>query len=170
MRPAVVKTAVVMLASFLLFHGAVRLLTGFDIVECFRLSHAQFLEDQIRLDLVQPRYPAWTFKFFNPLAWAFFAGIPTTVLFLWRLFKPDAQSKTLFAVFALTLLVIAPLYLARGEGERSAMYVLQFIVIPAAHVLDELGKRARSLQPLAMTFVFLLAQSWLIESYLYTYW
>jgi hypothetical protein len=170
MRPAVVKTAVVMLASFFLFHGAVRLLTGFDIVECFRLSHAQFLEDQIHLDKVQPRYPGWTFKFFNPLSWAFFAGIPTTVLFLWRLFKPDTQSKTLFAVFALTLVVIAPLYLARGEGERSAMYVLPFIVVPAAHVLDELGQRARSLQPLAMTFVFLLAQSWLIESYLYTFW
>ncbi|MBM3290550.1 MAG: glycosyltransferase family 39 protein, partial [Candidatus Hydrogenedentes bacterium] len=36
LRMRVVKTAVVMLASFLIFHGAFRLLTGFDVIECFR--------------------------------------------------------------------------------------------------------------------------------------
>lgn len=169
-RMNVLKTAAVMLASFLVFHGAVRLLTGFDIIECFRLSHAQFLEDQVNVDKTQPRYPAWAFKFLNPFCWIFFAGIPTSLLFLWRLFKPDLQYKSLFVVMLLTLFVLAPLYLARGEGERSAMYVLPFIVIPAAQMLDELGLKARSLQPLATTFTFLLLQVWLMESYLYTFW
>ncbi|NUM55394.1 MAG: glycosyltransferase family 39 protein [Candidatus Hydrogenedentes bacterium] len=169
-RASVIKTAVVMLASFLLFHGAVRLLTGFDVIECFRLSHAQFLEDQVNVDKTQPRYPSWAFKFFNPLCWIFYAGIPTSLLFLWRVWKPSSASKPLFIVFLLTLFVLSPLYLARGEGERSAMYVFPFIVIPAAHLLDELGVKARSLQPLAMTFAFLLFQTWLMESYLYTFW
>ena len=110
------------------------------------------------------------FKFFNPLCWFFYAGIPVSILFLWRLLKPDAEAKPLFITFALTLLVITPLYLARGEGERSAMYVLPFIAIPAAHMIDQVCKSARSLQPLAMTLLFLAAQCWLIESYLYTYW
>lgn len=169
-RINVLKTAIVMLASFLIFHGIVRLVTGFDVVECFRLSHAQFQEDQINVDKTQPRYPSWTFKFLNPLCWFFYAGIPVSLLFIWRMVKPDARTKPLFLSFALALLVMAPLYLARGEGERSAMYVLPFIVIPAAHMIDHIGKSARSLQPLAMTLLFLAAQCWLIESYLYTYW
>ncbi|MCC6152356.1 MAG: glycosyltransferase family 39 protein [Candidatus Hydrogenedentes bacterium] len=169
-RMNVVKTAVVMLASFLLLHSVVRLATGFDVIECFRLSHAQFQEDQINVDKTQPRYAGWTFKFFNPICWFFYAGIPVSILFIWRLLKPNADVKTLFLAFALTLLVISPLYLARGEGERSAMYVLPFIAVPAAHMIDQIGRTARSLQPLAMTLLFLAAQCWLIESYLYTYW
>jgi hypothetical protein len=170
MRVTVVKTAVVMLASFLLFHAAVRLVTGFDIIECFRLSHTQFTDDQTQLDKIQPRYPSWAFKFFNPLCWIFFAGIPTTTLFFWRVFKPGDNHKALLRVIVLTLLVLTPLYLARGEGERSAMYVLPFVAIPAAHLLDELGKAARSLHPMAMTFSFLLFQVWFMETYLYTFW
>lgn len=169
-RGAVLKTAATMLIAFLAFHALFRALTGFDVVECFHLSRNQFVEDQINVDKTQPRYPAWAFKFLNPLCWMFFAGIPTTCLFFWRLLKPDRAVKGLFITFGLTLLVLAPLYLARGEGERSAMYILPFVVIPAAHVLDELGKSARSFQPMAATFLFLACQSWLIESFLYTYW
>ena len=169
-RMNVIKTAVLMLASFLILHGVVRMATGFDVIECFRLSHAQFQEDQVNVDLTQPRYPSWAFKFFNPLCWFFYAGIPVSILFIWRLLKPDVDVKQLFITFALTLLIMTPLYLARGEGERSAMYVLPFIVIPAAHMIDQIGKSARSLQPFAMTVLFLAAQCWLIESYLYTYW
>jgi hypothetical protein len=70
----------------------------------------------------------------------------------------------------MTLFVLNLLYLARGEGERSAMYVLPFMVIPAAHLLHECCVRSRSVGPAAVTFAFLAIQSWAIETCLYTYW
>ena len=76
----------------------------------------------------------------------------------------------LFIVFALTILALDILYLARGEGERSAMYVLPFAAIPAAHMLDELGRKAESVGPLFVTVSFLAFQCWFIESMFYTYW
>lgn len=167
---AVVKTAAIMVATFLLIHLAVRFGLGFDVIANFRLSHAQFIEDQQNLDQVSPRYPAWMFKFFNPLAILFFAGVPVSVLFVWRLVRPSSDGKALFVVFALTLLVLMPLYLARGEGERSAMYMMPFLLVPAAHMLTEFVQSARSYAPLAKTWLFLIVQTWLIETFLFTYW
>jgi hypothetical protein len=196
LRFAVLRTAALMLAAFLAVHLAVRYWSGFDIVECFRLSKAQFDEDQANVDIYSPRYPAWTFRFLNPMTMFFFAGIPVSVLFCWRLFRPEVNAnlsagppasraatgdfteeirqgtptKGLFIVFAMTLFVLNLLYLARGEGERSAMYVLPFMVIPAAHLLHECCVRSRSVGPAAVTFAFLAIQSWAIETCLYTYW
>jgi hypothetical protein len=170
MRLAVVQTAAVMLITFLAVHVAVRWWSGFDIIECFRMSRAQFDEDQFHVDMVTPRFSGWTWRFINPLCWVFFAGIPVSVLFFWRLARPERASKGMFITFGLTLVVLTLLYLARGEGERSAMYVLPFVVLPAAHLLDQLGKTARSYGPMVATFVFLGVQCWLIESCLYTYW
>jgi len=169
-RGNVIKTAVLMLAAFLAAHGAVYGLTGFNIITCFELSHAQFQEDQSQLDITSPRYGPWAFKLLNPLCWIYFVGIPATVLWCWRMIKLEHVSRPLFIVFALTLLVLAPLYLARGEGERSAMYIFPFIIVPAAHLLDELGQRAQSFRPMAATFLFLVFQTWLTETLLYTYW
>jgi hypothetical protein len=50
------------------------------------------------------------------------------------------------------------------------MYVLPFMVLPGAHLLDQVGGAARSLAPLAVTAVFLALQYWAIESVLYTFW
>jgi len=244
-RLAVIKTAALMIASFLAVHLAVRYWSGFDIIECFRLSKAQFDEDQANLDIYTPRYPGWVFRFLNPMAWFFFAGIPVSVLFCWRLFRPersrstihamdeqgsvgvppassyaagvppasscgasvppassyatgvppassyaagvapassgqgdvcgrsthfDRSTKPLFIIFALTLFALNLMYLGRGEGERSAMYILPFVVIPAAHVLHEIGQRTRSNGPAAVTFAFLAIQCWAVETCLYTYW
>ncbi|HRK36188.1 MAG TPA: glycosyltransferase family 39 protein [Candidatus Hydrogenedentes bacterium] len=169
-RGAVIKTAIIMFASFILAHLAVRAGTGFDIIRCFALSHGQFLEDQRQLDHVSPRYSSWAFKFFNPMCWIFFAGIPATILWFWRLYRPEQGTRALFIVFGLTLLILTPLYLARGEGERSAMYILPFVVLPAAHLLDELGAHSRSFRSLAAVFLFLVIQTWIIETHLYTYW
>ena len=199
-RFAVIRTAALMIASFLAVHLAVRYWSGFDIIECFRLSKAQFDEDQANLDIYTPRYPGWMFRFLNPMAWFFFAGIPVSVLFCWRLFRPEgrpnmdtmdgmgimdpahaasraatlprvaATSKPLFIVFGLTLFVLNLMYLGRGEGERSAMYILPFAVIPAAHILHEIGQRTRSNGPACVTFAFLAIQCWAVETCLYTYW
>lgn len=170
MRRSVVQTAIVMGLAFLLAHAAVRWWSGFDIIACFHACKAQFDLDQHHLDLITPRWPAWTWKFLNPAAWLFFAGIPASLLFFWRLRRPDPAHRGLFLVFLLTFVALDLLYLARGEGERSALYVFPFIALPAAHLLDEIGGRARSTAPLAATLAFMAFQCWLIESYLYTYW
>jgi dolichyl-phosphate-mannose-protein mannosyltransferase len=170
MRRAVLQTAVVMLAAFLAVHFAVRWWSGFDVVECFHVCKAQFDTDQANLDKVTPRFPSWTWKLVNPACWFVFAGIPVSVLFLWRVRCPGQTSRGLFVVFLLTLVVFDFLYLARGEGERSAMYIMPFIALPAAHVLDELGRAGRSLAPMAATVTFLALQCWVLESFIYTYW
>ncbi|MCC6699075.1 MAG: glycosyltransferase family 39 protein [Candidatus Hydrogenedentes bacterium] len=169
-RIAVIRTAALMLAAFLGCHLAVRFWSGFDVVECFRLAKSQFDEDQANLQVVSPRFPGWAFRLLNPVCMFYFAGIPVSMLLVWRLCRPEPGSKGLFIVFGLTLFVLNLLYIARGEGERSAMYVLPFAVIPAAHLLEQLCERTRSFTPLLVTAGFLAIQTWLTESLLYTYW
>lgn len=169
-RKAVVVTAFVMVCSAAALHIGVYLWSGFDVVACFQASKAQFDVDQVHLDLVTPRYPGWTWRIFNPACWFFYAGIPVSILFVWRLVRPAAGTRALFLTFALTLVVLDMLYLARGESERSAMYVLPFVLIPAAHLLDEIGGQVRSHAVLLATLGFLAFQCWFTESHFYTYW
>ena len=169
-RWAVFQTAGLMLATFLLTHLAVWWWSGFDVIACFQISKTQFETDQANLDLITPRFPWWTWKVLNPLCWLYFAGIPVSVLFFRRLFKPEAGTRALFLMFALTLVVLDLLYLARGEGERSAMYIIPFLVVPAAHMLDRIGQQTRGITPLAATLCFMAAQCWFTEVMLYTYW
>jgi hypothetical protein len=159
-----------MLATFVLTHLVVWWWSGFDVIACFQICKAQFDTDQANLDLITPRFPWWSWKILNPLCWLYFAGIPVSVLFLRRVLKPEADTRTLFLIFGATLVVLDVLYLARGEGERSAMYIIPFLVIPAAHVLDCIGRRTHSIAPLAATVCFMAAQCWLTEVMLYTYW
>ena len=169
-RASVIQTAVVMVLSFLAVHVAVRWWTGFDMIACFQACQAQFYLDQANLDLMTPRFPSWAFKFINPACWFFYAGIPVSVLFVWRIARPDTDTKALFIVFALTLLTLTLLYFGRGEGERSAMYIFPFVALPAAHLLNQFGRAEGSHGPLAATLVFMALQCWLMESCLYTFW
>ena len=170
MRTSVFQTAFTMSIAAIAVHLAVWQWSGFDVLACFELSKAQFDTDQQLLESLSPRFPPWLWKIANPACWFFFAGIPVSLLCLWRLAKPESSTKALFVVFALTFVALDLLYLARGEGERSAMYVLPFMVIPAGHLLSEIGQRLRSHTPLLATCVFLGFQTWLIETHLYTYW
>ena len=168
-RRAVFITAAVMGASFVCFHLIVWWWSGFDVIAAFFSAKSYFDLDQLALDTLSPRFPGWTYRFLNPLAWFYFAGIPVSLLFLMRLWR-QTPDKGLIWLFTATLLALNLLYLGRGEGERSAIHVMPFIVMPAAHLLDEfLGKDAR-LTPLAATLAFLAFQCWLTEAYFYTYW
>lgn len=169
-RWKVVFTAAAMVAGFLAVHAAVRWWSGFDIVACFHACKAQFGLDQALLDEATPRYPAWVFRLANPATWFYFAGIPVSLLLIWRLVRPEKDTRGLFLVFALTLAALNFLYLGRGEGERSAMYIMPFMAIPAAHLLDRLSGEGRRFAPVAATLGFMAFQCWFTESVFYTFW
>ena len=169
-RVPVVRTAITMLAAFLAFHTAVWAWSGFDVFACFSASLGQFSLDQEHLEEIDPRWPSWAWRVANPVCWIYFWGIPISMLFLWRLRWPNNESRALMICCALTVGVLSLLYLARGEGERSAMYIVPFAVFPAAHLLQELGTRTRSYRPLLATIAFLAFQCWLTEAFLFTYW
>jgi hypothetical protein len=181
-RGAVVRTAALMLAAFAAVHGLVWFWSGFDYVGALRASKAQFDLDQYNLDQFTPRYPGWTFRLiFNPAAWFYFAGIPVSLLFLRQVFtlrraraEEDAVAgagpRATLAAFALAAVALNFLYLARGEGERSALYLIPFVVGPAALAVARLCGGARSAEPLWGTLGFLAFQCWATELYFYTYW
>jgi hypothetical protein len=169
-RRHVVLTAGAMCATFLLAHLALRATTHFDIVAVFHAAKEQFDTDQYHLDQHTPRYPGWVYRFLNPMCWFYFVGIPVALLFWRRLRHPDPATRGLFLVFALTALALNLLYLARGEGERSALYLYPFLVLPAAGLLRDYCQSAASRAPLYATLIFLVFQVWLTESLFYTYW
>ena len=166
----VVKTAGLMGVATLGVLGLVYLWSGFNIVETFHVAKAQFDTDQRHLDDLAPRLPAWTYRFLNPLCWFYFAGIPLSLLALHEVFRGDRARRATWIIVALTLVVLNLLYLARGEGERSAMYLIPFIVLPAAYHLERCIVAGRSGGVLWVTALFLVFQCWFTETFFYTYW
>jgi len=162
-------TAGTMLVGALGLQALVYFWSGFDYVGALLAGKAQFDLDQHYLDELSPRWPAWTYRFWNPMTWFYFAGIPVSVLYLWRLRWPGAH-KAWMAVLTLTLLTLNVLYLARGEGERSALYLFPFLAAGAALALEPLLRDGESLKPIYVCTVFMLLQGWLTELLFYTYW
>ena len=168
-RGAVIKTAVIMVVSLVGFHLLIYFWSGMNIFHVFDMSKNQFDIDQMHLDDLDPRYPSWAFRIINPLCWFFYAGIPISLLCIRQFFhKSDAQMWALG--FAATLVVLNFLYLGRGEGERSAMHIMPFIVIPAGYWISERVRETGSWNPFWVTWGFLVVQCWLTEIVLYTYW
>lgn len=167
---AVVQTAAVMLAGLLTVHVAVWLWSDFDVVAVFQACLAQFQHDQLSLDMKEPRYSGWVYRLVNPVTFFIYAGIPVSILFIGRfLDRRNAPMGTLSAVLA-TALVLNLLYMGRGEGERSALYLFPFLAIPAGSYLQTIQERVRSPLPLLMTAGCLAFQCWLMESIFFTYW
>ena len=82
------------------------------------------------------------------------------------LFSP----RTVLVLLVLGVLALNFLYLARGEGERSAMYLYPFLIAPAAHALAEICGRERRTAALWTVLAFLAGQTLLTEMLFYTYW
>ncbi len=178
--PALLRTAAVMLAAFLAVHGLVRLWSGFDYLAAFQAAMAQFNLDQRHLDEITPRYPGIYFRLlFNPATWFYFAGIPVSLLFLRRCCTLRGVSpndggggaaalgpRATLLLLAATAVAFNFLYLARGEGERSALYLFPFLIAPAAHCLTE--DRRTGVLPAALAAM--AAQCLLTEAVFYTYW
>ncbi len=169
-RWAVLRTAALMLVATVGLHFLVYLWSGYNSIDVFQLSKNQFDTDQANLDLVDPRFPALWFKLVNPLCWFFFAGVPVSVLFLGCFADAQLRKSALVWIVGLSLLAFDILYLARGEGERSAMYIMPFLALAAALRLDRLVAEAGDWRPLTATLAFLGLQGVAIECILYTYW
>ena len=166
----VIQTAALMLLGTGAVIGGVYLWSGFNIYETFQVARRQFDTDQLNLDELTPRLPAWTYRILNPACWFYFAGIPMSLLFLKELLSKASPNRPCWIVFLLTLVALNFLYVARGEGERSALYLIPFVVIPAACYLERLGKRGPLADPVMGTLAFLAFQCWFTETFFYTYW
>lgn len=166
----VVKTAALMGLAAGSVVGLMYLWSGFDILETFRVAKHQFDLDQHNLDLLAPRLPGWTYRLLNPMCWFYFAGIPLSLLAIRELFRARGAQRRTWIVFALTLFILNMLYLARGEGERSALYLIPFVVLPAAYHLERLVSARRDTGAVWVTVLFLAFQCWFTETIFYTYW
>ena len=83
---------------------------------------------------------------------------------------PDGRHWRWLYAALVGVLALNFLYLARGEGERSAMYLYPFLIAPAAHALAEICGRERRTAALWTVLAFLAGQTLLTEMLFYTYW
>lgn len=162
------RTAAIMVMFAVGVHLAVYLWSGYSSIEVFQIAtsaHFRGFGGEIR-----PRYAwIWFVLFFNPMAWLWFAGVPVSVLAVWRVLRPGAM-RVIWTCFALTWLALLLLYVGRGEGERAAMYAMPFLALPAGHLLAELAETAADARVVLVTAGFLLVQCWVTESFLRTPW
>ena len=159
-----------MIIGLIAVHFFMYFWADFNIFKVFELSKHQFDTDQMNLDIYDPRPESWVFKFINPLCWFYYAGIPISVLAIKQLLARKGDHRPLFIIIGLTLFVLNLLYLARGEGERSAMYIMPFIVILAGNCIARITQESGSKQAFVFTLIVLAIQCWLTEAILYTYW
>lgn len=169
-RAAVIQTAVVMVIALVGVHVLVRVWSGFDVIAVFQACLAQFQHDQLSLDLQEPRYASWVYRILNPFTFFIYAGIPVSILFIQRFLERDRGTMSIMWVVLATAFVLNLLYMGRGEGERSALYIFPFLAIPAGSYLVTLQERLRSADALLVTVACLAFQCWLMESVFYTYW
>jgi len=166
----VVQTALLMIIATLGVIGLVYWWSSFNIIETFHVAKTQFDTDQRHLDELTPRLPAWTYRFLNPLCWFYFGGIPLSLLAIREVIRGEKARRATWIIVVLTLLALNLLYLARGEGERSAMYMIPFMVLPAACHLERGITSGKSGGALWVTALFLMFQCWFTETFFYTYW
>jgi len=156
-----------MFLGFILFYFLLCSSTGYKPVQVFFNAQKMFRDDIQSLQIISPRYSLWWFKLFTPLSWIYFTGIPILFGFINQLRTKERIERTEIIVFLLTLLILNFAYIAPGEGERSALYVFPFFLIPALRFWQHHFKHTQVF--VAVSF-FLLFQIILTESLFYTYW
>ncbi len=156
-----------MLTGFLLFYLFLYYFTGYKPISVFLQAQKLFQEDIHALQIIAPRYSLWWFKFFNPLSWAYFTGIPILVGFIGQIGTKNKNERSEFIVFFITFLIFNFAYIAPGEGERSALYVFPFFLVPA---LQFWQRHFNNIYVFNAVVSFLIFQSILTEVLFYTYW
>ena len=171
-----VIAAALMLATFVAFYGVLYLATGFNGVSSLVAAVKQVHNDLVYMELYTPRASYWRWRLGNPFEVFFFAGIPVTVLFLaeWltRLRARAARSRAdKYLIAALVMLVVFNFaYLGKSENARISGFYFPFIIVPASLYLLRAIRETNSQTVLYVTVALLFAQTWLMETLLYTYW
>ena len=166
-RRPIVLTALLMLTGFLSVFGMLYLWSGFNMFECFLVG---WREQRFDLSTQTDRWPAPYWRILHPLSVLYYAGIPVAVLFFRRLFKSDALQHETFVCMALTLLFLNLIVPARGEMERTGLYMYPLLIAPAAHLLTVRWQESKSDAVLASVLGFLAFQAWLTEYLFAGYW
>jgi hypothetical protein len=165
-----------MLGVFVGFYLILSLTTGFNVVSSLQAAIEQVRTDLANMELYTPRASYWLWRLGNPFEVLFFAGVPVAVLFLaeWgRRLRAKAWRTRVdkYLMGALALLVVFNFaYLGRSENARVSSFYFPFIIIPAALYLERVMQRANSRAVLYTTVALIFAQTWLMETLLYTYW
>ncbi|MCC6695483.1 MAG: glycosyltransferase family 39 protein [Candidatus Hydrogenedentes bacterium] len=166
-RLAIVRTAALMFAGFLAVFGLLYVWSGFNMVECFLVS---WREQRFDLAAQTDRWPAPYWRVLHPVSVLYYTGIPIAVLFFRRLLKPDALQHETFVCMALALLFLSLIVPARGEMERTGLYMYPLLIAPAAHLLTVRWQQSKSEAVLASALGFLAFQVWLTEYLFQGYW
>jgi hypothetical protein len=166
-RWPIVRTALLMIAGFVGTFVAMYLWSGFNMIECFLTG---WKEQRFDLTTQTDRWPAPWWRLFHPLSVIYYVGIPVTVLFVQRLRRPDAILHATFVMMALTFLFLNLIIPARGEMERTGLYMYPLLIGPAAHFLTTRWQQTHSEAPLAVVLGFLAFQCWLTEYLFWSYW
>lgn len=166
-RYPIIRTAALMLASFVGTYVVLYLWSGFNMVECFLTC---WEEQRYDLNNQTDRWPGIWWRLFHPLSVMYYVGIPVTVLCVQRLYRPDAIQHPTFIMMALAFLFLNMVIPARGEMERTGLYMYPLLIGPAAHMLTTRWQQSRSEAPLAVAVGFLAFQCWLTEYLFWTYW
>ena len=161
------------LSTFVALFAALQLSTGFRPIRALRLSLAR---DEAGMGSGYENLERFLqIGFCNLLAFLLAAGIPLTVLWLLELRRALAArlrgSSDVFVVAsAATLLLAAFSTLFTAEVERIWLFLVPFLVIPAAKRLDEWRRLTASDAPFYAVAVLLCAQTVGFEVVLNTRW
>jgi hypothetical protein len=166
-RVPLVGTASVMLAGFLSVFLVMYLWLGFNIAACLQACwpiQVQSLSFQV------DRWPSPAWLVLNPMAVLYYAGIPVCVLGVRRLIHPDATTRASMLIMILAFLLINCIVPARGEMERTGLFLYPFLIAPAAECLAAFWQKGRSEAPVAAVLAFMAFQCWLTEAMFQGYW
>jgi len=157
-----------MLIGFFSFYLILCSFTGYKPIRVFLQSQKMFNEDMFALQSISQRYSLWWFKLFTPWSWIYFTGIPIFLGFLFQIKTTQKHDLLEYSLFLATLLVLDIAYIAPGEGERSALYIFPFFLIPALRYWGTKSKDNPNL--MIIVSAFMIFQAVLTESLFYTYW
>ncbi|MGC8844658.1 MAG: hypothetical protein ACP5QY_02295, partial [Candidatus Hydrogenedens sp.] len=163
--PRLILLSICMCIGFFSFYSILYLITGYKPIQVFLQAQKMFREDIQSLQIIAPRYSLWWFKLFTPLSWIYFTGIPILFGFLGQIRTKNLEEKFEVVLFLITLFILTIAYIAPGEGERSALYIFPFFLIPSLHFW-----RNHLTNTIGVIVLFLIFQTVLTEALFYTYW
>lgn len=154
-------SAAVLGLAFALPHAAIGAITGFSYIEGLRLAW------EIRVETAQANsHAAWYWwPLLNPLAMAFYAGIPLCLLAARAAGRTTGPVRETAVTALAACACMAVAYPGLGGGEQALYPAYALLLLAAAPTLEAATRRQRSLAPAAVAMGALAVQAWLIQVY-----